>query len=215
MTEEVAVSSKAEAARARAGLYRLVSRMVAQEPDEAFLKELNTPAFRETATGLGLSPPAVPASPDAQSAYDDLAEEFARLFILPGTPLHPYESVQRGEGQLWGEATAAVRQAYQEAGFTLHPETNMVPDHLGVEFEFMAHLTALEAERWEGGSPSEAEALQERQKAFLREHLLAWAVAFAHTLRAEASHPYYSFLADLLETVLESDASFLSGPDEE
>ena len=212
MNERKKENGKAEEARARAGLYRLVAQMVAQEPDEAFLRELNATGFRETVASLGLSPPPAPTSTEADVTCEELAVEYARLFLLPGAPLHPYESVQRGEGQLWGEATAGVQETYLEAGFELNPEVRHVPDHLAVELEFMAHLATKEAERLAAGSTEEAEALQKRQKSFLRNHLGTWAVAFAHTLKAETSQRYFQFLADLLETVIKSDAYFLDAP---
>jgi TorA maturation chaperone TorD len=206
------VNPEAEAARARAGLYRLLARMVAQEPDEAFIGELNAPDFLEATTALGLSPPPLPSQQDAQGTYEEWAAEYARLFILPGAPLQPTESVQRGEGRLWGEATVRVQKAYHEAGFALSPESHQIPDHLSVELEFMAHLATQEAELWEADSRQDAQTLQDRQRAFLRDHLGAWAVSFARKLREETSQHYYQYLAELLETVLESDTSFLTNP---
>nr|NIQ80522.1 hypothetical protein [Anaerolineae bacterium] len=133
----------------------------------------------------------------------------ARLFLVPGTPLHPYESVQRGEGRLWGELTVQVQSTYREAGLQLVSEENQVPDHLTVELEFMEHLAGLEADRWLDNSPGEAETLRETQRAFLCDHLGAWAITFAQSLRDETLHPYFQFLAQLLETVVESDLAFL------
>lgn len=192
----------AEAARKRARLYRLVARMVAHEPDEAFLRELNTPPFRLAVVNLGLTPPPAPLPREAESVCETLAVEYARLFLLSGTPLHPYESVQRGQGQLWGNLTVKVQQAYNDAGFTLVSEVNQIPDHLAMELEFMAHLATQEAWWWTEGVYEDAVALQVRQKVFLRDHLGTWAVAFAHTLKAETSQQYFHFLADMLDSLI-------------
>jgi TorA maturation chaperone TorD len=201
---------EAEVARARAGLYRVVAHMAAHEPDEAFLRALNTPPFRLALVNLGLSPPPVPLPREAESVCEALAVEYARLFLLPGTLLHPYESVQRGEGQLWGDLTVKVQQAYHDAGFTLASEVHQVPDHLALELEFMAHLASQEAWRWTAGAREDVEALKKRQKAFMRDHLGTWAVTFAHTLRAETNQQYFRFLADLLEIVTDSELFFLN-----
>lgn len=201
---------EAEVARARAGLYRVVAHMAAHEPDEAFLRALNTPPFRLALVNLGLSPPPVPLPREAESVCEALAVEYARLFLLPGTLLHPYESVQRGEGQLWGDLTVKVQQAYHDAGFTLASEVHQIPDHLALELEFMAHLASQEAWRWTAGAREDVEALKKRQKAFMRDHLGTWAVTFAHTLRAETNQQYFRFLADLLEIVTDSELFFLN-----
>jgi TorA maturation chaperone TorD len=206
------VEQEFETARARVNLYGILAFMAGREPDETFLEKLNSPVFFKAAKELGLSPPQVPAPGEAEAFYEGLAAEFARLFIVPGTTLHPYESVQRGEGRLWGEVTVKVQQAYHEAGFELAPEVNPIPDHLAVELEFMSHLASQEADYWQAGSKEDAEAMQERQRSFLEEHLGQWSPSFARSLREETTHPYFIFLADMLEAVVESDGSFLADP---
>lgn len=209
-SKELNVEREAETARARASLYSLVAYMVGKEPSETFLEELNTPAFRDAAEDLGLSPLPLLTSEEAEAYTQEIKSEYARLFLVPGTPLHPYESVQRGEARLWGEFTVQVQQAYHDAGFTLSPETNQIPDHLAVELEFVSHLANEEADRWEESLIEEAKALKERQKHFLEEHLGAWAVQFVSLLKQETSHTYFTFLAEMLETVVESDLSLFN-----
>lgn len=206
------VEREEETTRARASLYRLLAFMVGREPDEAFLKEFDSGSFLDVATELGLRRPPVPAPEEAEAYCSELAAEYGRLFILPGSGLHPYESVQRGEGRLWGELTAEVQRLYREAGFELDPEAGQVPDHLAVELEFVAHLAAQEAEKWAAGSEEGAHALRERQRVFVNKHLGEWSIDFARSLRDETTHPYFVFLADMLETVVGSDGSFLGSP---
>ena len=203
------MEEKAQDARARAGLYRLLARMASQEPDGPFVEKLNAPDFRQAVGVLGLEPPAAPAPEEAGKYCEELAAEYARLFIVPGTSLHPYESVRRGEKQLWGDRTVEVQQAYHEAGFDLAPEAHQIPDHIAVELEFLAHLATEEAEQWEAGSREEAEVLRHRQKAFLGDHLGVWGIEFASALKEETSQPYFKFFAALLEELIQSDALFL------
>lgn len=109
-----------------------------------------------------------------------------------------------------GEFTVKVQRAYDDTGFTINPETNQAPDHLAVELEFVSHLANREADRWEGGSAEDAEALNKLQKNFLEEHLGAWAIPFARSVMKETSNSYFRFLAEMLETVVESDLSLFN-----
>lgn len=208
------MSREAEEARARANLYALCAHMVGREPSHDFLMVLNGAAFFEMVEDLGLTPPTIPDPGEAEAAYENLRAEHARLFVLPGTPLHPYESVQRGEERLWGEATAAVQGSYHEAGFVLSPEAGQVPDHLAVELEFMSKLALREAEKRETGRAEEAEALRGRQRSFFQEHLGAWALDFAEAMKSETREPYFRFVAEMLAAVVASDRDFLGiGPE--
>ena len=208
------MSQEAEESRARAKLYALCAQMVAREPSLEFLQELKGAALFEIAEGLGLSPPPIPDPGEVEPVFESLRAEHARLFVLPGTPLRPYESVQRGEERLWGEATVAVQQAYGEAGFILEPGAGQVPDHLAVELEFMSQLALQEAEKCETGMSQEAEALRESQRSFLREHLGTWAPGLARAIKNETREPYFRFVAEMLATVMESDRDFFGiGPE--
>jgi TorA maturation chaperone TorD len=194
-------------ARARASLYRLASRMVGREPDESFLNRLHSPPFKEAITGLGLSPPPLPSPEEAEDAFTEMDSEFARLFLLPGAPLQPFQSIRRGEERLWGETTVAVEQTYKEAGYELNPESGYIPDHLSVELEFMAHLAEEEASSMEAGDETKAKALEDIQRNFLKDYLGDWALEFAKNLEQETSHPYFRFVARLIQITLDSDLS--------
>jgi TorA maturation chaperone TorD len=50
---------------------------------------------------------------------------------------------------------------------------------------------------WEDGDPDEAKELLDRQRAFLMQHVLAWAPAFCESLDAHAGHPFYAAVARL------------------
>ena len=76
---------------------------------------------------------------------------------MPGPDyVPPYGSVYRdgpngppgtwqGRPTLWGPSSVAVAQAYREAGLALAPGGPQVPDHIGLELQFMQHLCACEA----------------------------------------------------------------------
>ena len=124
---------------------------------------------------------------------EGLGGEYTRLFVGPGRPIaHPYESVYR-EGRVMGDCTLAVRECYAEEG--LGPEDHLLPDHVAVELEFMAHLARKEAEAWEEGDSDRAETCLRQQESFLREHLARWLPSFCQRVLAGEAHPFYADLA--------------------
>jgi TorA maturation chaperone TorD/Pyruvate/2-oxoacid:ferredoxin oxidoreductase delta subunit len=124
---------------------------------------------------------------------EGLEAEFARLFVGPGRPVaHPYESVYR-EGRLMGDCAVAVRQHYAAEG--LVPQDDLLPDHVAVELEFMAHLIGREEEAREREDPDGVEACLRRQEAFLGEHLARWLPSLSQQVLAGEAHPFYANLA--------------------
>src|SRR5512143_3518073 len=87
-------------------------------------------------------------------AEPGLEQEFTRLFLGPGRPVaHLYESVYR-EGRTMGESTLDVRRRLVEEALT--PNGQTLPDHVGIELAFMAHLAAREALAWDAGDSGKA-----------------------------------------------------------
>ncbi len=137
-------------------------------------------------------------------AEPGLEQEYTRLFLGPGPPVaHPFESVYR-EGQVMGATTLEVRQLLLEEG--LMTEGRMLPDHVGIELAFMAHLTHREAIAWETGDVDTGRTYLQRQGAFLREHLLMWLPQFCRRLLAGRPQAYYADLARNTEALVTSDA---------
>ena len=137
---------------------------------------------------------------------EGLVAEYARLFVGPGPPAaHPYESVYR-ERQVMGNCSLAVHQRYAEEG--LAPQDHLLPDHVAVELEFMAHLASKEAEAWEQGDHDGAEACLVRQELFLQEHLGRWLPSFCQRVLVSEAHPFY---ADLAQRAWDHVAEDLAG----
>lgn len=89
---------------------------------------------------------------------------YINLFInaLPEIPCPPYGSYYL-EGVLMGESTVRVKKLYHEYGF----QTDELQDHIAVELEFLAFLTALPAH----------ESVQADYD-YLLDHLKQWTPAF-------------------------------------
>jgi TorA maturation chaperone TorD/Pyruvate/2-oxoacid:ferredoxin oxidoreductase delta subunit len=138
-------------------------------------------------------------------AKPGLEAEFTRLFLGPGRPAaHPYESVYR-EGRTLGDTTLDVRRLLAEEG--LAPDGRTLPDHVGIELAFMAHLATREALAWEAGDAEGARDYVERQDAFLRDHLLAWLAQFCRRVLVGRPHTHYADLAHRAEGFVSEDAA--------
>lgn len=185
---------KLEMARARAGLYGLMSRVFSDKPTAALLKGMKEPAMQESMESFE-----VPfdeeflAGDDAQQA-EELAIEYARLFLATGSHIAPYESVfvrawAEDKPQLWGEATVEVAKFYQEAGLELRE--GQTPDHLGIELEAMAVMAECEAARRETDDADGADGLEELQRRFCEEHLKRWVPEFCEAVLHRSESGFY------------------------
>jgi TorA maturation chaperone TorD len=128
-----------------------------------------------------------------------LAVERTRLLrgVKPGYgPPPPYESVYVGsdQGPLM-QASVAVRQAYAEAGVGLPEEVKDQPDFIGLELDFMRHLTEKEAQAWAAADPEEALKVLEKERAFLEEHITRWIPRFCDVMHQEARLDFYRGIA--------------------
>lgn len=141
----------------------------------------------------------------------DLQRDFARLFVGPDRLLAPpWESVYLShEHLLFEEQTMAVRRFYGR--FNLRaPRLNSEPDdHIGLEFAFMAHLSALGLTAVnQHDTDALAEALQ-AQRDFLDEHLLRWAPEFCQKVISQAETPFFRGVAHLALGSLQNSAQML------
>ena len=147
----------------------------------------------DTSTAQARSRTYAALAQDFARPQEGLEAEYTRLFIGPGRPVaHPYESVYR-EGQVMGDCTLKVHQRYSAEGLT--PEEHLLPDHVAVELEFMAHLSRREAEARERDDEEGAVACLRQQESFLGQHLGRWLPSFCQRVLAGEAHPFYASLA--------------------
>lgn len=125
-----------------------------------------------------------------ETPLERLEVEYTRLFVnaYPKTPLPPYESVQRGEGGLWGDSTIDVARRYASAGLEFQKTHGVAPDHLSAEFEFAG---ALLASVHDATDPEEVHRLEEDFSQFFTAHLAPWAGEFCRKVGAQAHVEFY------------------------
>lgn len=133
--------------------------------------------------------------------------DYEALFRAPGGAYTcPYESAypaagdgRRGAGESLmdvGRARLAAA-AYQKMGLAPRDDFDESPDHIGVQFDFMAWLCRSTAEALAKGDVQKALRLKDRQETFLEEHLLAWASECLAKIEDRAATDLYQGLAGL------------------
>lgn len=204
------VNDRTEEALARSNTYKLLSiafiRELTPESIEVFRGGDMAEILRELGEGFGREF----YNSDEQELLKELAEEYAALFILPGG-INPTESVARSG--LYMQAFAGqTLKFYKQCGFILSDDFKGFPDHIGIELEFMSHLSKNEAITYKNGAEDEAKKWSAHQKMFLEEHLSHWAMDLAKNVAAYTQQSFYREIAHLLyEFIVEEAKEFARG----
>lgn len=191
---------------ARGHMYGLMARVLRSEIDKPLLRELRSPAIREALRAAGAPLSCLETTDDAV-LLEELGTAYTYIFLLT---LSPHESVQRGEGRLWGEQAVAVKAFLEEVGLGQLEGRNLLPDHAAVELEVMEHLALAEAERRAAGDTEGAVRLRGQQQRFFAEHLGVWLIPFLGSVRKVANHSFYHEFADLGARFLYSEREELA-----
>jgi len=197
-----------DALRVRANVYRLLSGLFLTELTAEVLEVLRVDETWEIFAALAPSVNLQQLRLLLQSddfAVEAVQLEFHRLFSVPTGPyVFPYEScysVAEPPGPLMGPATIAVVNAYAEAGFAVAPDFQDAPDHLGVEFRFVAELIDREAQALGDGDSAAAEEAASLRSRFCREHLCQWVGKVADRISASGASKFYSSFSALADEI--------------
>ncbi|ACV21137.1 uncharacterized component of anaerobic dehydrogenase [Slackia heliotrinireducens DSM 20476] len=100
--------------------------------------------------------------------------------------------------------TLGVRNAYKAHGFIPQRYPHVPDDHLALELDFIAALTAEALQACQAGdidaaSKHEADAVQ-----FTHDHLSAWAPFFAEDVRDKGKAPLYATVAQTMAAFVEA-----------
>lgn len=208
----------------RSYLYRLLQRIFGGEPQAEVLKVVTDPHTREALQLLlqedehlfdkhfeVLSEVARALAAEPEQTMDKLKSEYTYLFIGPNSlPAPPWESVYlTKERVLFQESTLNVRRAYLKYSFLPSNYPHEADDHLGLELDFMAHLSQVAQDHFDQGRLEEMKAILADQQAFLRDHLLLWIGDFAQDIQKSKTHYFYPPMADLTKHIVKIDAELL------
>jgi TorA maturation chaperone TorD len=122
---------------------------------------------------------------------DQLAADYAGIYLTHALRASPHESVWRDEDHLMLQGpTFSVREFYRRHGMQVSDWRQRADDHLTHELQFVALLL-------ERGQLREA-------ARFLKTHLMTWLPQFAARVGQRADTPFYAALAALTLSACES-----------
>jgi TorA maturation chaperone TorD len=199
----------------RATIYGFLAAIYRQEVSSGLLKQIKDPQFLKVLSSLGIELNNGFFKKPEKELLEDLAVEYARLFLGPGKHISPHESVhhQRDDGQwgqLWGESTAQVNKFIESSGLEFTSEYTGLPDHISVELEFMQHVVLREGQAWEADDNEMALLCLENEKKFVDEHLSRWIPDFCEKVIKADDLSFYREIARLTKTFIEFEREELN-----
>lgn len=166
----------------------------AAPPAEWFALKLAGHGFDE-ATGLFALAFERAPSPVSTDVLDELAAEYAAIYLMHGYQAAPAESVWvDDDGLERQDPMFKVRDWYARFGYKAPDWRKRSDDHIAHELAFLALLAPGLGER-ETAEPVAA---------FLREHPLVWAPQFAARVATRCSSPFYAAVALITIAYLEA-----------
>jgi len=197
-----------ELAGHRSNIYGLLAAIYRREVTSYLLQQINDPSVLGVLSHLGIKLNNGFLDKPEHELLEDLAVEYARLFIGPGKHISPHESVHHKRddgqwGQLWGPSTAEVKKFIESAGLSYQSEYTGLPDHISVELEFMQQVIHAEQKAWGDGEINLVLVYQEKEKIFIEEHLAGWIPDFCVKVIEAAKMPFYREMARLTWSFIE------------
>ena len=175
---------------ASAPVHALLARMLLKEADAGLLRDLARPEIADAMETLEPGFTAYVARDRTEAELDDLAAEYARLFLMPGG-VSPFAAawIQGDEGTVRSGLESEIADLHRlleiaPADFGLG---NVPADHIGM----LLSLTVVALEKDPSGD------LAARSRSLYQ----AWAPGFVDALLAKTGDPLYRAAAKLLHTI--------------
>ncbi len=208
------MQDKAETAISRGNIYSFLKTVYREEVTIERLQQIKAPEFSETLSEQGIELEYDFLNMPEEKLIEDLAVEYARLFIGPGPHISPHESVHHSRddgdwGQLWGADTVSVKKFIESGGLEYKSEYTGLPDHISVELEFMQEVTMREAQAWKEKDDDGAVYCLKMEKKFIDEHLAKWAPVFCDRVITESRMNFYKAIARLTKDFILHEGVFL------
>jgi len=214
-------------ASARQSAYAFLSLAFTEPPSANVLDSIRHEDFLGSASVLFGADTAAPLCEYARSAEDEAEllhqarREFMKLLKVPGAHyISPYESVYRDtrdvagksvKGLLMGQSTVDVQKWYRLAALDLSGDIKEVPDHIGVELNYLAHLCAKERQFASQGDEPKLTRAWEMERDFLAAHVVRWIGLLRDKFYEKSKHLYFRAIADMAIEFTRRDLLTLEG----
>ena len=213
--EEKDHQDKAAAAGERSHVYGFLAAVYRKELTPEFLREMRAPSFLGVLSEFGVNWQHGFLDKPEGALLEELAVDYAHLFLGPGKHVSPHESVHRPSkpgdpGRLWSDATVEVKRFIETVGFHYQETYTGLPDHISAELEFMEKVSLSQGEAWLADDPERATYCRNIEKRFISEHLARWVPAFCDQIAALADLPFYRDLAQLTKRFIELETQAAS-----
>lgn len=198
-------------AEARSNLYKLFANLYLREPSKELIKKMREKEFLSHFSKVSQGASGVKRlerflKKFDEENYNELKQEYMNLFTIPANQyVKPYESVYRDRGLVMGESTIAVKKMYKRAGAEISHEYKGLPDHFGLELEFMHFLCQREADAWKLKDKDLVLKYLRVQRAFLEDHLTRWTDDFCSEVAALAKLDFYKGVAEITKGYVTQD----------
>jgi TorA maturation chaperone TorD len=125
----------------------------------------------------------------------EMERDYTHMFFSSKPRLvYLFESVYN-EGKLLQDSTFQIARLYYDAGIKLVDDFKLPPDHIAVEFEFMAYLYFNELAAIRENHGENALFAQNLQKEVMEKHLIAFGSTFARKVAEYARTAFYQSMA--------------------
>ncbi len=190
--------------------YGFLSTVYLHEPTRKFIKSLRESKLLDALNKSDLRLDKQINNDVSDKNLNDLVLEYTRLFIGPGKHIAPYESVYRdNDDALWSDTTARVKNFIESSGLRYSCNWSGLPDHIGVELEFMQWLTRHEKDAWTRGDKETAIRCLEFEKKFIDDHLSQWVPIFCDKVKEETRTAFYGEMAELTRQFIVFDSKLI------
>ena len=190
-------------------LYGLLASLFRAEPTHELLQMLRSPEMTELFADSGYAfGEELAESGDDDTLLEQLAVEYAALFLGPGGHISPHESVHADPtgGNLYGDETVAVKRFVEALELDYAEDYHGLPDHISVELDLMTSLTGHEARGWEQGDLVRTANALAYQQDFMQDHLMRWVPVFCRSVIETAGMEFYRGVARMTRDFLASEA---------
>ncbi len=190
-------------------LYDLLRRLYLTEPSIEFINELSQIKLSvadeqdEVLKGLRLIADTINAHQGSLDTWiEQLAEEYARLFIGPKSPVAvPFASYYLSDNRaLMTDETLEVRKLYLQAGLSVQNLYRTPEDQIGIEIEFLYYLTD---RLLNNSEPEQYRRLESIYNRFFQEHFTKWVPQFAALVIEGSNQDFYRGAGYILRGITE------------